>query len=188
MLLDSPPAGKSWPFSGVFCSLFFGCRRDRAGGEARTSRPLRGMSLRATHRVTALPGSFVIGVLGFCLAVAVWRPRGRTEGAEGSEGPGVVPAAGQGPPALPRGQASPQLSSSRRTFLTCSPDHGQSYRCSHPQLPAVSILYIPYILYIIYMSPYILYVPVLYVPCYLPPCLAPARGPARASSWPLSGG
>lgn len=184
MLLGSLLAGKSWPFSGVFCSLFFGCRRDRAGGEARTSRPLPGMSLRATHRVTALPGSFIIGVLGFCLAVAVWRPQGRTEGAEGSEGPGVVPAAGQGPPAPPGAEHHPSSPPLEEHFSLFPQTVGKA-----PGAPTHSSQPSPYYMsHIYYMSPYIIYVPILYVPCYLPPCVAPAGGPARASSWPLSGG
>lgn len=90
-LLGSPPAGKSWTFSGAFCSLFFGWGRDGAGGETRILRPLPRMSPRATHRVASVPGGLVIGVLGFCLAVAVWRPRGEDSGSRGSRKPRAAP-------------------------------------------------------------------------------------------------
>lgn len=89
-LLGSPLAGKSWAFSGVFeeeGNLFFGWRRDRTGGEMRILHPLPGTSPRATHRVACLPGGLVIGVLGFCLAVAVWRPWKKTVGVEGVGSP-----------------------------------------------------------------------------------------------------
>lgn len=115
------------------------------------------MSLRATHRVTALPGSFVIGVLGFCLAVAVWRPQGRTEGAEGSEGPGVVPPAGQGPPA-PSGvkhhPSSPPLEEHFSLFpQTVGKAPSAPTHSSQPSPYYMSHIY--YTLYTYYMSPYI---------------------------------
>lgn len=99
-LLGSPLAGKSWAFSGTFeeeGNLFFGWRRDGTGGEMRILHPLPGTSPRATHRVACLPGGLIIGVLSFCLAVAVWRPWGETVG-------------GSGKPRAAPPQPSPELS------------------------------------------------------------------------------
>lgn len=185
-LLGSPPAGKSWAFSGVFCSLFFGWGRDRAGGEMRILRPLLRVFPRATHQIASVPGGLVIRVLSFRLAVAVWRSRGEDGGSRGSRKPRAAPQA------LPRAEHHPsaplrehfshfpQITGRAVPAVPCrghSTRHSCSTRTPSLQLPTGS------------PSPAgePTPSPTLGRARYLPPCPGLTGGPVHTSFWLLSG-